>query len=228
MSIQLLLPLEKRKLLSFESFYSDSNSMAYTTLTNWPQAIQMIYLQGCHGSGKTHLAEALTHKMLIENKQVLLVSGQSAPAPHFFYELPKLDLFILDDLDTLLNFSPKYEEALFTLYNHIFDQPQTKLLLTSTAPIAQLPLKLKDLYSRLQSMLLLKLHPPSAEALESIMTKQAKRLQLALTPEMMTLLMQQRHAHPVHMLNNFVQQCAQDKKKPSLTYLKHFLNLMIQ
>ena len=150
---QLWLQLEKNALLRFDDFIPIENALAFETLHHWPQHSKMIYLEGPRGSGKTHLAEAVAEQALAQDKQVILLSGASLPAPHFFYELPPLDFFILDDADQLLQFSSRYEEALFALYNQIFDRPQAHLLLTANTAIDQLPLKLKDLRSRLKGML---------------------------------------------------------------------------
>ncbi len=149
---QLRLNLEKNALKRFDDFDATGNKLSFETLRTWPENIKMIHLQGPVHSGKTHLAEAVAERALNQQKQVLLLSGKLLPAPHFFYDLPRIDYLILDDMDQLLLFSPQYEEALFALYNQVFDMKGAHLLLTSATPLQDLPIKLKDLKSRLQGI----------------------------------------------------------------------------
>ena len=178
---QLLLPFEKSSLLRFDEFYPSRNELCFETLNKWPSINRMVYLEGPVGSGKTHLSEALAAELISQNKTVFFLSGKEAPNPQLLYDLPPLDCLILDDLDALLGFSAHYEEALFALYNQIYDRPISSLLVTASTPISQLPLKLKDLQSRLQAMLQLYLKHPTREDLLAILKLHSKRLQIKIS-----------------------------------------------
>lgn len=181
MAVQLLLPLGKENLLRFEDFYADEASFTVQTLQSADENFRLIFLAGDKGTGKTHLAEALAGQLLAQGKTVIFLSGKAYPPPDLFYDLPAVDCVIIDDIDFLLARSTQYEEALFALYNQIFDSAQTRLLLTSNLKIDALPLNLQDLASRLRGMLGLTLYPLSSVALPQVLKLHAERLQLNLS-----------------------------------------------
>lgn len=223
---QLLLPLEKKTLLRFADFDPSDNPMVFALLQNGLPNSRMIYLQGPESSGKTHLAEALAAQYLNLNKEVILFSGKTAPPIHFFYEIPAVHCLIIDDIDALLAFSPKYEEALFALYNQIFDKPNIRLLITSTLAIDKLPLRLKDLSSRLTAMLQLNLNSPSASNFPAILKLHARRLGITLSDGIIKFLLKDNsrplEAH-LQTLKKLAEQSLKEQKRLSLAYVKHML-----
>lgn len=231
-SNQLLLPLEKSGLLRFSDFCPTENTMAFALLQNWPANSKMIYLKGHEGSGKTHLSEALAQSVIAKKKEVLMISGKTAPPIHFFYDLPhQIDYIILDDVDALLSFSPQYEEALFSLYNQVFDHPNAHLLFTSSLSVEALPLRLVDLKSRLHAMLPLRLTRPSMDTRQAILKLHAKRLQLRISEEMIDLLLAKLPPNPtkiIDALKSLAEQSLCDKKPLTPVYIKHFLKIMLQ
>lgn len=185
---QLLLPLETENLLRFDNFYAAEASFTVQTLQHWDENFRLIYLAGDQRTGKTHLAEAVAAQFLAQGKTVIFLSGRAYPPPHLFYDLPHVDCVIVDDIDFLLEVSTHYEEALFALYNKIFDSSQTRLLLTSNLKIDALPLHLQDLKSRLHGMLNLDLYPLSSVALPAALKLHAERLHLHLSDSILMYL----------------------------------------
>lgn len=223
---QLLLPLQKENLLCFDDFYADENLLALNALRQPDQTPKMLYIEGTEGTGKTHLCEATAEALLTQNKAVLFFSGKTAPPFHFFYDLPPLDYFILDDVDYLLGFSEQYEEALFSAFNQIFDQPQTRLLLSASIPVHAMTLRLKDLKSRLHSMLQLTLSPPSKAALKMILKYQARRMQFDPSEAQLNLLIRSLPPNAKaqnNILRALLESSLKNKKKLSIEYIKNFL-----
>lgn len=225
---QLLLALEKSTLASFESFYPAGNQLCYNTLSTLPLKDRMIYLEGPEGVGKTHLCEALAAKLLEQGKNVIFLSGKDAPNPQLFYDLPPIDCLILDDLDHLLAFSLQYEEALFSLYNQIYDRHNAILIVTASCPISQLSLSLSDLRSRLQAMLPLSLIYPPREAFYEILNLHSNRLQIKINQPILEYLTHSLPLNPkiqIDILKRLAEQSLRDKKPLNLAYVQRLLSL---
>ncbi len=163
-----VLSLQLSDPLTFKNFYA---SCANAPIVEYLKKIQskndflfedqMIYLAGPKNSGLTHLLKAcsaqienhyyFSYKNSLQNNMALNAISDPVSGPSY---CEKLDLICLDDIE-LISDNPEEEKRLFNLYNQLKNQQKTVLILGSHYLPSELSLKLPDLKSRLQSMLLL-------------------------------------------------------------------------
>ena len=147
-------------------FVSDSNREAVALIdgfADWQVQVQWIY--GPAGSGKSHLAAVLSHQcaalnidavQLLQDDIARVLDGSEKP-----------DAVIVDRLDAL---PVDYEEVLFHLLN--FSRHENlKILLLSEKPAAQLTIGLPDLVSRLKAVAAVALTSPDDALMRGLMAK---------------------------------------------------------
>lgn len=226
MTQQLVLPLESKNLLDFDSFYPTKNEFTLNTLEFWPEKEPYLFLQGPHGSGKTHLAEALAKKNLAQGKQILFLSALSLKNYTRLDALSYADLIIIDDFHTLFPSNDATEMMLFHFYNHLLSQA-SRLLLVSEKKLPQLPIHLNDLASRLKTGLQVYLKPLSGEDLAKIIPIHAKRLSLHLSPEVEAYLLHHlsRDAKTLVLtLEKLAHDSLRDGRRLTLPYVRNSLS----
>ncbi len=181
MKKQLILPFSSQALYTVEDFIqSPSNYKAFQAVSHpaqWPQYGLIVW--GAAKSGKTHLAHIFHHSTGAE-----------------FIPLERLNNFPDHDwvkensyyiLDYPCNDYRAYETKLFHFLN-LLSQKQSKVLITADLAVAQWPLQLPDLKSRLSLMLSVPLEAPDDILLESILLKHAADLQITLSPHVISYL----------------------------------------
>lgn len=148
---QLLLNILLRDDATFENFYAGKNQAVLDYLKS-PQE-NLIYLYAKPNSGLTHILQALCK--INPGCFYIPLEKISEFQPEILEDLDGLDLIIIDDLEKITGNSP-WENKLFNLYNQIVDHKKRLILASHYLP-QNLDLKLLDLKSRLQAMLLLTL-----------------------------------------------------------------------
>lgn len=134
-----------------------------------------LILLGTAGSGKTALLE---------------LWSQATAAQ----DLSKLDhqertRFYLDDIDMALLDNPSLQETLFHLYNRSYEEPDLRILLTATQPLAMYQDKiLKDLASRLASADTVTIEPPDEESVRLLTMALFEKRQMTVKDEVLTYL----------------------------------------
>lgn len=158
---QLTLPIQLRDDANFENFYpGDKNYSAIKYLqSSIKDRENLIYLSGKTHTGLTHILQAMCH--VYDHSLYLPLRNHLEFSPKILENTAQLDLIALDDIDAVLG-DQSWEEAIFHLFNQITQQ-QKKLIISSHILPNLLNIKLADLKSRLQSMLILKLEPLSDE-----------------------------------------------------------------
>lgn len=148
---QLLLNILLRDDANFENFYAGPNQPVLDYLKNPTE--NLIYLYAKPHAGLTHVLQALCKI----NQPCLYIPLEkiSELSPEMLENLSNLDLIIIDDIENMAGFE-HWEIKLFDLYNASVEN-QKKLIIASHVLPQQLPIKLLDLKSRLQAMLLLTL-----------------------------------------------------------------------
>jgi len=144
---------------------SESNRLAHEWILNWANWPSFaLYLQGEHGSGKTHLAH-----LWQERTQGVFLEPDTTELPN--------TAAIIDGLEQWKN-----EEAFFHLYNHC-KLENIRLLITSSLMPDALHFKLPDVISRLKALPLVQIAAPDDALLEAVLLKHLTDRQLKISPE---------------------------------------------
>ena len=143
--------------------------------------MQLIYLWGEQGVGRTHLLQAACHELSQAHQPCfyLSLSSHNEFDTAILAGLEKLPLICLDDLHCISG-HPHWEEALFHLYNRLLDSPSC-LLVTSDCAAHYLPLTLADLKSRLTAGVTCQLHSLSDEDKCDMLVWRAKQRGMVLS-----------------------------------------------
>ena len=182
---QLALNFKLRDDATFASFTVGENQLSYDYLQQF--IIQpeewFIYLYGTKATGKTHLLEACCAELAKQNKSALIVSltDHQDLDPSMLLGLENLDYIFLDDIQTIYN-KPRWEEAIFHLYNRL-TQNQKHLVITADVSPTHLKSDLPDLKSRLSQGVSLHIHPLSDENKIKALQNRARQRGLELNTE---------------------------------------------
>lgn len=171
MSQQLPLPFGLDPEYTFERYLPGPNGEAIRLLQAASQGggAMPLFIHGPHGCGKSHLLQACCmgagrHGLLAMTLPLDLLVEQG---PQSIEGLEQFDCICLDELDSIAGHR-EWEEALFLLFNSLFDR-QAQLIVAASKPPALLPLSIEDLRSRLGSGPIVALKPLSeAESIEAL------------------------------------------------------------
>lgn len=135
---------------TFTNYFAESNQeLVYTlrTLINSPGE-NFIYLWGEKSCGKSHILQACCN-LANEHKlsSVYLPLAKIKLGPEVFYNLEKLDVVVVDDLEVIAK-NEELQQQFFYLFNYIKDENH-KLIIAANKSASQLGVSLKDLQSRL-------------------------------------------------------------------------------
>lgn len=159
-SRQIPLQLIPRQDCSFDNFVVGPNASVVDALKQMTaEAGTHVFLSGERGSGKSHLLNALCHRVRAENGRAFYLPLERLPegAIASLEGLETQDLVCVDDLHTIAG-QAAWEEALFHCFNRIRESGG-RLLVSSRIRLSALDLVLPDLASRLSWGLRLRLEP---------------------------------------------------------------------
>jgi chromosomal replication initiation ATPase DnaA len=167
---QLVLDLDHSVSFAREDFLSGpSNIAALTLIERWPDwPGRIIALTGPEGSGKSHLAAIWADESGARVLSAKFLSIADVPGTLATGALVVEDLEA-EDLD---------EHALFHLLN-LAREENAYVLLTTRSPVANLPVTIRDLASRLRALPAVMVTPPDDVLLRSLLVKLAADRQLA-------------------------------------------------
>lgn len=172
------LDLGHRAALGREDFLiapSNEDAVAWIDLwPNWPAPGLIVW--GPEACGKTHLAEVWRAR---SGARVLAAAAVVGPAPALRGDATAL---VIEGPDRGVD-----ERALLHLYNYMAGEGGT-LLFTARVPVAQWPLRLPDLRSRLAALPAVAVRPPDDALIEAVMVKQFADRQLRVSPEVIAYL----------------------------------------
>lgn len=149
---QLALNIRLREEATFAAYYPGPNvaaSHALQITDDDPDAAKQIYLWGPFGAGKSHLLQAVCHRMSTrEQSCVYLPLAQFATfEARALEDLGEIHAVCIDEVDAIAGL-PDWERALFNLVNAVREADHC-LVMASHGNPASMPLELKDLQSRL-------------------------------------------------------------------------------
>lgn len=145
----------------FASFWPGRNRPVVDALLGLTphQPPTCVWLHGASGFGKTHLLQALCARAgeRGESAAYLPLAEARAMGCDVISGMGELALVCLDDAEAVLGDSD-WERALFRLHQEL-DEQRGRLVVSANKPPAALPIKLRDLASRLNGGLVLTLQP---------------------------------------------------------------------
>ena len=162
-----------KKYYEQDFFVSSNNFSAYKLIESWPHwPGKWLNIFGAHGSGKTHLSKILEKKIektkLIEAKKI---------NDEIIEDLNYLDCLIIDDYDNNID-----EKLLYSIFNQS-RQLENYVLINSISSIKNINFKLKDLKSRIHSLLYIGIELPNDDLLKIIISKTLSDKQISINPK---------------------------------------------
>ncbi|MET3559888.1 chromosomal replication initiation ATPase DnaA [Bartonella japonica] len=161
---------------------TESNRMAFQLIDHWPNwVLPLAVLVGKEGSGKTHFSSVWAQKAdainLDRNKVDQAISVASSGRS-----------FLIEDVDT----GEINETGLFHLINSVkqanLNARQATLLMTARTVPSAWNLKLNDLKSRLNSVMLVAIHQPDDALLTAVAFKLFSDKQIIVHPDIVSYL----------------------------------------
>jgi len=154
-------------------------------------AFNPLFLHGSVGLGKTHLMQAIAHRMRRNNPQVRIAflscedfinhfvgSLQQGSISHFRERYRKVDVLIVDDIQMLSN-KQRTQEEFFHTFNAL-RAAQKQIVLSSDAPPGEIPDLQERLVSRFKWGLVAEIESPCFETRVAILQLKADRIGLEL------------------------------------------------
>jgi DnaA-homolog protein len=182
---QLTLPVGLQDEACFANYFPGNNQTQLQQLTSFSQQSNetVLYLCGGAGSGRTHLLQACCHAANEKQQRSMFLPCAELfnMDPALLESLEECDLLCFDDVQ-LLSGNPKWQTALFHLFNRALETP-CRLIVSSNTTVQQLTDFLPDLQSRLSWGLSLQLHNLSDEQKIPAMQLRAQRLGMSLNDE---------------------------------------------
>lgn len=229
MSLQLPLAVSLASQKSLQNFVSGDNAELLERLTQMLDSEHsegVLYLWGESGSGKSHLLQALAHDY--RGGQAIYLSGQELlhMEPQVLEGLESMGLVCIDELEALLG-QRDWEEALFDLYNRLFDAG-VHLVVAAQQNYQALDFKLEDLRSRLSWGFTFQLHGLDDVAMVQLMQTRARDLGWQLDDAVAQFILKRcpRDADSVSRLVEFLDQASlQSKRKVSIPMVRQWLDI---
>jgi len=149
--LQLPLGFPSRDEVTFDNFVAGQNREIVTGLkhTIHGESERIVYICGARGQGASHLLKASCHYAHLHqvSSVYLPLSQLKNLSPDVLLGLESLTLICIDDLHHIAQL-PEWEEAIFHLYNRVYDAGGRIMMAANDLPRA-LNISLKDLVSRL-------------------------------------------------------------------------------
>lgn len=155
MSQQLTFPFPLPIKTTFNNFIVGKNTELIEMLQSLASGSKQgqLFLWGAPGVGLSHLLQATAHAASDAGQRCLYLSAtHSNLSPDVFDELEALSLVIIDNIEAWLG-QAVWEEALFALYNTLFDAKKS-LIIGAHHSLQDLPIRLPDLRSRISAAIL--------------------------------------------------------------------------
>lgn len=182
---QLTLGLNLKDEATFANFYAGNNQEIVAALTQLAsgQGEQTTYLCAKRGQGRSHLLQACCHAAYQHQLRsaYLPLEELITLAPEVLDGFESLDLVCIDDVHLIAG-RADWEEAVFNLYNRLFDNGSKILIAADEIPKSS-HIQLPDLVSRLSSGVVYQLHPLTDEEKLAALIMRAGRRGMSLSEE---------------------------------------------
>ncbi|MBA3661215.1 MAG: DnaA regulatory inactivator Hda [Gammaproteobacteria bacterium] len=169
----------------FDNFYPGNNAEIIDILKKSVIGIgeQVIYLCGTRGHGLTHLLHACCHEAHQQKLSSIYLPLASllSLSPELLKGCEAMNVVCLDDIQVIAA-NPHWEEAVFHLYNRVYDMGGRIIMAAKTLP-KTLNLHLPDLVSRLSWGVVYQLHPLDDREKLNALIMRAERRGISLSNE---------------------------------------------
>lgn len=228
---QLALNIRLREEATFAAYYPGPNeavSHALQTTGDDPRAAKQIYLWGASGIGKSHLLQAVCHRMSTRDRSCvyLPLAKFAARQARVLEDLGDIHAVCVDEVDAIVGL-PDWERALFNLVNAVREADHC-LVLASQGNPASIALKLKDLQSRLTWGPVFHLKPLDDAAKLALLKVRAKESGLELKDDAASYLLNNRRRDVGSLLNALEQLDAASlvaQRRMTIPFIKSVLEL---
>jgi len=204
---QLTLDLGKPPLLDFDTFVDEGNVQIVSALRALPRVhgSKFYFIWGESGCGKSHLLQAESQLSSQLGLQSIYLEADQLKSfdPGVLEGMEQYDVVCFDDVDVLIG-NKEWEDALFHLYNRLFDLKRS-LVISSNASPRQLPVGLADLKSRLTAGEIYQVAVLSDEAKRQWMITAAQHRGFVISAEVVDYILQ-RSARDLFSLQKVVEQ----------------------
>jgi chromosomal replication initiator protein len=189
---------------TFDNFIvGASNRMAHAAslaVTDAPgKAYNPLFIYGGVGLGKTHLMQAIAHRILAQNPQAkvkytsserftneLIMSIQNRVTEKFRQKYRGIDVLLIDDIHFLAGKEAAQEEFFHT-FNVLYDYHK-QIVMSSDRPPREIP-KLEDrLVSRFSWGLVVDMQPPDFETRVAILRKKIEKDPIKINEDVITFI----------------------------------------
>lgn len=165
MNTQLPLNIQLPEGISFANYYAAANQEVVHVMEQCLDGTgeSVLFLWGTSGIGKSHLLQAACHRVA-EQKQAtayIPLSQYTEFTVDIFKGLEAMSLVCVDDVQSIAG-NEQWEQALFHFYNRMRDAGKS-LMMTADKNPASIPIRLRDLTSRLTWGVVIQLHTLSDE-----------------------------------------------------------------
>ena len=158
-----------------QDFYVSSNNFsAFKLIDSWPNwPGKWLNIFGESGSGKTHLSKILEKKI----KRIKLINAKDI-TENIVEELNNIDCLIIDNFENNIN-----ENLFYSIFNQS-KQLDNYILINSKKSIKNINFNLKDLSSRISSLIFIGIELPTDDLLKVIITKTLSDKQINVSPKL--------------------------------------------
>jgi len=169
---------------------SSGNRQLLVVLTRTSPSVQLIYLWGAGGSGRSHLLQALCHRYAESGASALYLPLLSRHdfAPQILEHSHALSVICVDDLDAVATDSV-WQEAMFHCFNEAAESNVLFVVTASRAP-RDLDLSLADLCSRMQKGLIFQLQAADDGFKKQILQHRANSRGISLSDQVCDYILQ--------------------------------------
>jgi DnaA family protein len=153
---QLPLPIKLNYSYKWQDFFWDENTNLQSQINMFitQKAPQFMYIWGVSGAGKSHLLQAIAKEHQAIYLPLNILKDYSVEC---LDSLDEQAILLIDDLETVAG-NKEWELKLFELFNKIYDNGLTQVIITNNCPPADCQITLADLKSRLHWGLIMQIH----------------------------------------------------------------------